>query len=251
MAIRRWVLSLLLLLPGSLFAAEFACSPSAQVKTPAAAQDQLEELAEVTVTGARSINRAKDLGAWLKQLEGQYRYEGFVELCGNGNATEQRPVTGKADCESVYENYTPLSHSLYCRIDVGWPPVQAERDMPIAGSESNLSPAVVVYGLAPDVPGIQFMQIDNKGLATHAKGRVFGDTLTTRESCSLASSCQKVTRITARTDSTDIVMMIDFEVDARRVLRQAFLLHRVSNIKMRRSGTEFLTQDDLLLVGER
>jgi hypothetical protein len=245
------MLTLLLLLPGPVFAAEFACSPSATEKAPAAEQGSIRELDEITVTGARSIARARDLATWLKLLEGQYRYEGSVDICGAGNTVEQRPVTGKADCASLYENSTPLSHSLYCKIDVRWASVLGESGTPIPGSQSSLSPAVVVYGLAPDLPGIQFMQIDNKGLATHAKGRVSRDTLTTREPCSLAPSCQKVSRITAQADSTNIVMLIDFEVGTRRVLRQAFLLHRVSDIKMTRSGERFLTENELLRVGER
>jgi hypothetical protein len=48
-----------------------------------------------------------------------------------------------------------------------------------------------------------------------------------------------------------MVMKIDFEVDARRVLRQAFLLHRESNIKMTRGEFGLATRDELLLVGER
>src|SRR5690606_34837667 len=116
---------------------------------------------------------------------------------------------------------------------------------------SHLSPAITIYGVASDLPGIQSMQIDSKGIATHARGKLTGDTLTTTGSCGLTGSCKKVTRITARPDSQEIAMLIDVEIDARRVLRHAFLLHRVSNVQMRKTPNGLLTRDDLLLVGER
>lgn len=249
--VSRVAVTLFLWLPGTLFCAEFACAPGATVSAPAVTEEDFEVLAEVTVSGAKPVTRAKDLSSWLKRLEGQYEIEGYVDLCGDGRSADLRIATGKADCASLFERQVPMSHGLYCQVDVRWPLAQGRNGMPVSGGESHLSPAVVVYGLAPDLPGIQFMQIDNQGLAAHAKGEVVGDTLTTRESCDLADSCRKVTRLAARADSPSIVMLVDYEVNARRVLRQAFLLHRVTDIKITRSGSEFLMQEDLLRVGER
>lgn len=252
-AFSRWIFLLALLLPGPMLAAGFACTQPATRDTSLPAPSQLTELDEVTITPGKSTTRSRDLSAWLKRLEGQYRYEGYVDLCGNGNAADQRPVTGKADCLGLYhsDDYEfqpppdePLT-SLYCVVDVRWPPVRGENGVPVLGGESNLSPAVINFGVVPDLPGIQFMQIDSKGMATHAEGKLVDDTLTTRESCGMPGFCQKVTRITAVPDSDDIAMLVDIEIDSHRVLRQAFLLHRLSNIQMRR------TRESLRWVGER
>jgi hypothetical protein len=119
------------------------------------------------------------------------------------------------------------------------------------GVESGLSPAVAIYSVVPDLPGIQFMQIDDMGMVTHAKGKLVGDTLTTRESCGMSGSCQRVTRIFSAKDSKEIAMQVDVEIDARRVLRNAFLLHRVSNVPLRLSPDYDRARADLESVGHR
>lgn len=250
---RSWILALVLLLPGPVLAAGFTCAPPATPDTPPSSRSELTELDEVIVSGSRATRRTRDLADWLKLLEGQYRYEGHVDLCGQGNAADQRPVTGKADCAGLYydsDGSPPGSRSrlrgLYCVIDLRWPEARGEDGVPVIGGESTLSPAMVVYSLESDLPGIQFMQIDNKGMATHAKGQLTGDTLTTREPCGIPGACRKVTRITAQPGSEDISMLIDVEIDSRRVLRHALLLHRVSNIQVRAGNRR-----DLELVGER
>jgi hypothetical protein len=250
-AFRKWMLALVLILPGPALAADLACAQPNTLKTPAPAKGSLPELEVLVVTPGKPTSRTGDLGAWLKRLEGQFRYEGYVDLCGNGNATDQRPVSGKADCVSLYNGSDESRRSLYCVIDVRWPPVLDRNGAPVMGGESHLSPAVITYGVVPDLPGIQFMQMDSKGMATHARGSLTGDTLTTTGSCGVPGSCRKVTRITAQSDSQDVAMLIDFEVDSHRVLRHAFLLHRTSNIQMSRTRHDALARDELLQVGER
>lgn len=222
-----------LLLPGPVLAAGFSCAQPDTADAPPFAGTQLAELDEVVVTPRQVVHRARDLGTWLKRLEGQYRYEGHVDLCGQGRAADQRPVVGEADCFSITRDpdNVPL-RGLYCVIDVRWPQVRDENGAVVMGGESRLSPAVAIYGVAPDLPGIQVMQLDNKGIATHAKGQLTGNTLITRASCGTPDDCQRVTRITAHPDSEDISMLIDMEIGSRRVLRHAFLLHRISNIQM-------------------
>lgn len=250
-ALLRRILPLVLLLPGSALAAGFTCTPSATQSTAPPITDQLAELEEVVVRPGGFTSRTRDLGAWLKRLEGQFSYEGYVDLCGNGKAADQRPVTGEADCVSLYNGTSEARRSLYCVVNVHWPLVRADNGAHVMGGESHLSPAVVTYGVVPDLPGIQFMQIDSKGIATHVLGKLTGDTLIATESCGLPGSCRKVTRITARPESQEIAMLIDVEIESRRVLRHVFLLHRVSNIQMRKTPYDPLTRDDLLLVGER
>lgn len=245
-AFRSWILALALFLPVQVLAAGFTCPQRAIPDTPPSATSELAELGEVMVDGSRVARRIRGLGAWLKRLEGQYSYEGHVDLCGKSHAADQRPVTGKADCAALYHHSdTEPPTSLYCVINVRWPQVRSEDGLPVMGGESDLSPAVVVYGVVPDLPGIQFMQIDNKGMVTHAQGKLVGDTLTAMEPCGMAGLCQRVTRITARPGSNEIAMLIDVEIDSQRVLHHAFLLRRVSNIQIRRNWY------DVQLVGER
>lgn len=245
-AFRSWVLALTLLLPGSAFATGFTCTQPATPDAPPPILGELAALDEVLIDGSQPTRRTRDLGAWLKRLEGQYNYEGHVDLCGNGHAADQRPVTGKADCAALYHySDTEPPTSLYCVIDVRWPEERSENGVSMIGGASHLSPAVVVYGVVPDLPGIQFMQIDNKGVATHARGTLVGDTLTTKEPCGIRGLCQKVTQITARPDSKEIAMLIDVEIDSQRVLHHTFLLHRISNIQIRRNWY------DVQLIGER
>lgn len=246
-AFRGCALASFFLLSGPALAAGFTCAQPDALDAPPPAKNQIPELDEVIVTPGKSVRRTRDLGAWLKRLEGQYTYEGHVDLCGNGNAADQRPVTGKADCASLYDGHkVARTLSLYCMIDVRWPQVRDEDGMPVPGSEAGLSPALMVFGVVPDLPGIQFMQIDNKGMATHAQGSLTGDTLITRASCGSPGSCQQGTRITARRDSAGIFMLVDIETEAGRVLRQAFVLRRVSNVQMRPGRRQ-----DLESVGER
>ncbi|HUG73410.1 MAG TPA: hypothetical protein VMK82_08320 [Steroidobacteraceae bacterium] len=90
-AFKGW-LWLTLLFPGSVFSAGFTCAQPTKPDVLPLARGQLEELDEVIVKGTKSKTRAKDLGAWLKRLEGQYTNDGYVDLCGNGNAADQRPA---------------------------------------------------------------------------------------------------------------------------------------------------------------
>lgn len=224
-----------LLLPAPLLAATFTCAQTSSSNvTDFGKGTAIDQLEDVVVTGSKPKARTKDLGTWLKRLEGQYRYEGYVDLCGSGNLEDQRRVAGRADCVSLYGTFTDIPGSLYCRVNLDWP-AEAGGARAVAG-ESNLSPAVIVYGLVPDLPGIQVMQMDDGGLTTHALGKLIDDTLTIKGSCGTKFSCSKITRTTARPDSKEISILTDFEIDSRLVLRHAFVLHRVSNIRTSQDG---------------
>lgn len=243
------MIGLVLLLPGPVLAAGFTC---ATPETVPSAKDQIVELDEVIVRPGKSVRGTRDLNAWLKRLEGQYRYEGYVDLCGQGHAADRRPVTGEADCVSLYEDFVRRPYvSLYCVLDVRWPQVHSDNGVPGRGGEPDLSPAVVVYGVVPDLPGIQSMQIDGQGRTLHAQGRLVADTLTTRGSCGMSGACQATTRITSRPDSEEVAMVVDVEIESRRVLRHAFLLHRKSNMQLTRTPNGIRMRVELLSVGER
>lgn len=247
----RWMLLLALLLPASVLAADFSCTPAPPSNIPSPGT-HLEKLEDVIVTGKKARSRVKDLNAWLKLLEGQYRYEGHVDLCGNGDSSDQRPITGKADCVGLSDDpsNTP-PRSLYCVVDIRWSQTENDGDMPATELGSHLSPATIVYGVVPELPGIQFMQMDDRGMITHAKGRLIGDTLTTTEPCGQSDFCQKMTQITARSGARDVVVLIDFTINNQRVLHQEFVLHRVSNNPIRRTANGSLELKDLQSVGHR
>lgn len=238
----------LTLIPGPVFAAGFTCArpaDSSRTSTP-------DELDEVVITGKEATTRAKDLQAWLKLLVGRYTYEGYVDLCGNGDAADQRPVTGHADC--IGSRSTP---TVQCTVNVRWPEALGDNGLPVLGGRSNLLPALVSYSLekryiadpgggeaafraalrtgTPSTPirtsywGLMFTQVDSRGIAEWGSSMLVGDTFTSREPCvavGMAGDCQKITRITAKPDSHEIAMVVDIKVDSQRVLRQAFLLHR-------------------------
>jgi hypothetical protein len=236
-ALRRMILVLLLLVPIPVLAAGFACAPPADTGKEGA----LDELEEVVITAKEATTETKDLQAWLRLLVGKYTYEGYVDLCGKGDAKDQREVTGKSDC--IASGSTP---NVHCTVNVRWQSTRGENGSPVLGGVSNLLPALVVYTLEnrymPEIRvnhwGLMFTQVDNKGIAEWASGTLVGDTFTSRESCvGIPGACQKTTRITARPDSDEIFMVVDIHVDNQRVLRQGFQLHRESGTqKSKASG---------------
>jgi len=224
-------LLLILLASGSVLAAGFTCAPPAASATTNA----LEELEQVVVTGQKTRTATRDLRAWLKQLVGRYTYTGYVDLCGNGNVADQRPVGGNADCIAAAS--TP---NVQCTVNVRWPAATGANGEPVLGGESSLLPAFVIYSLENHyVPErrinrlqLMFTQVDNKGVAEWASGTLVGDTFTATEPCvGISGACQKITRITASPDSDEISMLADVRVDDKPVLRQSFQLHRQSNAR--------------------
>lgn len=225
---RRLALVLALMLSGPVFAAGFTCAPPADSGKKSA----LDELEEVVVTGEQVETDTKDLQAWLRLLVGKYTYEGYVDLCGKGNARDQRAVTGNSDCVGVGD--TP---NVHCTLNVRWPAARGENGAPVRGGVSNLLPASVIYSLEnryiPEMQlnrwGLMFVQVDSKGVAEWASGTLVGDTFTSREPCvDIPGDCRKITRITARPGSNEITMLADIRINDERVLRQGFLLHRES-----------------------
>lgn len=233
-ALRGWVLALAMSLGGPVFATGFGCPQPPALNAPPATARQLALVDRVNAAPERPVRRARDLNAWLKRLEGRYTYEGHVHPCDPGLADARQAVTGRAECvlDSRDSGEVPI-RGVYCTVDARWPQVRGKDGAPLPGGESRLSPAVIIFDIAPDQPLIRSMQVDSKGITTHAEGQVTGDTLVTREPCDTVASCQKVTWITARADGKEISMLVDFEVDSVPVLRQAFLLRRVEKSQAR------------------
>jgi hypothetical protein len=220
------VLALALTLSCPAFAAGFQCAKPAEAGT----KGVIQELDEVVVTGEKIKTRSRDLREWLKLLVGKYTYEGYVDLCGQENARDLRPVTGTAACVASGEN-----PNVHCTVNVRWPAARGENGAPVLGGVSSLAPAFAIYSLEnryqPEKHtyqlGLVFTQVDNKGIAEWASGTLVGDTFTSNEPCvGIPGACRKVTKITARPKSKQITTQVDVEIDNRRVLHQSFVLNR-------------------------
>jgi hypothetical protein len=225
----RLIPVLALLLPAPLFAAGSVCAPPPPRPEK---KENLDELAEVVVVAKETSTYLKDLRAWIKRLVGQYDYEGYVDICGNGNPADQRPVTGRADCIALGS-----MPSVQCTVNMQWPVAVQENGEPVQGGSFNLVSAHVIYSVEnryiPEEQinrwGLMSMQVDSKGRAEWASGTLIGDAFVSKEPCvGMPGSCLKRMRITARPDAKEIYMVVEIEVGEQPVMRQALELHRES-----------------------
>jgi hypothetical protein len=229
---RSLALTLALMLCGPVLAAGLTCAKPAD-SSEVSRTDEPEEavsLKDHTLSG-------KDMQAWLRQLVGQFTYQGYVDLCGKGNPADQRPVTGRADC--IAAGLTP---NVHCLVNVSWPAATKVDGSRLLGGVSNLSPAEFVFSIEIPRPlmfrgkaangwGLVFLQLDNRGNAQWASGVLVGDTFIATEPCTdMPGDCRRKTKITVRPDS-NISMVVDTHIDRKRVLRQAFQLQRKPNAR--------------------
>lgn len=238
--LRRLILLAALLVPLPLFAAGPACAPPPKAKP--ATESNLDELEEVVVVAKEDSSYLRDLRAWLKRLVGEYSYEGYVDICGNGNPGDQRPVTGKADC--IAKGSAP---NIQCTVNMRWPAAVQENGEAVPGSAYNLVTAHVIYSVEnrfiPEQSinrwGLMSMQVDSKGKAEWASGALIGDAFVSNERCvGMQGDCRKKLRITARPNAKEITMLVDMEIGQQRIMRQALVLNRESKSRTGESSTK-------------
>ena len=226
----RLILVLALLLPAPLFAAGSVCAPPPKVDPEKAGN--LEELEEVVVVAKETSAYLNDLRAWLKRLVGAYSYEGYVDICGNGNPGDQRPVTGQAEC--IAKGAAP---NIQCTVNMRWPVAVQENGEAVPGGAYNIVTAHVIYSVENRfIPeqrinrwGLMSMQVDSKGKAEWSSGALIGDSFVSKERCvGIPGECKKNMRITARPNAKEVTMLIDTEIGEQRVMRQALVLNRKS-----------------------
>jgi hypothetical protein len=228
-AFARWTILPALLLPASALTASATEIQPRAVQPANVAQDveepeSIEELDEVVVSGAKPSSDPAEIIAWMRRLVGQYTYEGHVDLRGQGNSEDQRPVRGQGICVG----FGPVP-AVQCEIKVVWPEVIGEDGEETLGGVSTLNPAIMLFGFDPDELGVRYMTVDNNGVAEPALGQLFGDTLTSKEICaSIPGNCQRVSRITAKPDLKVIDMQVDIQRDYNNVLGYRFLMRRVA-----------------------
>lgn len=176
---------------------------------------------------------------WLRRLTGRFKVDGVLDTKPHpadspDDASDLLEVKGRIDCKPV-----GASAGVQCVLGITWREQFDFYGNPI--SVPNLSPAMALYGLVPGRPGIDYLQVDNKGLAEGGAGANTGNRATFRVKCInttssitgggtpnaavLASdegaaastagetmnplSCQRVTRIHANPGDNSIDMWID------------------------------------------
>lgn len=196
----------------------------ASATTFAAAPPTEEEiLDEVTVSGARPTRQPSEIMLWMRRLPGQFAWEGHVDLRGQGDPEDLRPVSGQADCVG----FGPVP-AVNCDVRARWPEAVAPDGSALPGGVSNLDPAMILYGFEPDMVGVRWMLVDSKGVAEPAFGLLVGNTLYSRTNCvKTPGNCQRTVRITAKPDLKMVEIDIDIDQDFRKVLAYHFVLRRV------------------------
>lgn len=219
-------------LPWSLLAllactpAGFAASPAPRAGAPAEPA-RVEELSEVVVSGERPTRKLADVIPWLRRLLGQYTIEGYVDLGGRGEPDEQRVVRGTGVCVGF-----GVAPGVQCEFNIRWPETRARGGGEILGGVSNLSPAMMLFGLEPDEVGLRYLQVDNRGLAEGSRGGIIGDTAVFRTPCAdLIEGCERATRIITRSDSKLVELQVDTEIYYQVKVRYRFQLTRVAEVQ--------------------
>lgn len=184
-----------------------------------------QELEEVVVSGKRSNDLKRnrnptELAAWLNRLRGDFTYDGVVELGSQDSRIRRRTASGASKCGA-------FGPAVSCVVQVTWQETYDSEGGEIPGGVSTLAPAMATYAIDLNNLGIQFLQVDSRGMADSGWGYLTGDTLTTTTDCvDLPGDCKRISRIEARPDGKLIRMQTDIEQDEKRIVRYTFLLRR-------------------------
>ncbi len=206
--------------------AAFAASPGPRADAPADPA-RVQELSEVVVSGERPTRKLADVIPWLRRLLGQYTIEGYVDLGGRGEPSELREVRGTGVCVGF-----GVAPGVQGEFNIRWPETRALGGGEILGGVSNLSPAMMLFGLEPDEIGLRYLQVDNRGLAEGSRGGIIGDSAVFRTPCAdLIEGCERTMRITTRSDSKLVELQVDTEIFYQVKVRYRFQLTRVAEVQ--------------------
>lgn len=183
-----------------------------------------EVLEDVLVEGQRPISDRLIVLEWIERLAGTYRIAGSVTLHRDGG--ERTAATaGRAVCVVLRMQFAPAVH---CELAMSRPEFGEE----LLGIEdaSVRAPAVLVLGYAFENFHIRHLLVENGGKAEGGTGPLISpDVMFSRAACLNAPApCERVLRVTARADLTEVRMEIGFETGDRRVLTQTLTLYRES-----------------------
>jgi hypothetical protein len=211
-----------------------AISPAASSASPVAgaSTERVEELSEVIVTGEKPVNSVKDLIPWIRRLLGRYTLQGYVDVGGKGDPADRRTVRGIGLCVGF-----GVAPGVQCEMHVVGPQSAADAGQSVPESVAALAPAMILYGVEPDDLGIRYLQVDNRGLAEGATGDVIGNTATFRTRCAdVAEGCERVTRITAVSESKVVDVQVDTEIHSQLAARLRFQMTRVGEVQAPPAG---------------
>lgn len=165
---------------------------------------------KIVESGGKTFEPVTDpaeIGVWLRQLAGRYRFEGTIEILGEEASYDYSPhqcgslppppseegdlpiapvpyctqVHGVGDCVAIGSG-----PGVQCVLDVSWVEqfdVTAEGAFELPGFVPFLSPAMILFGLDPGEAGIRFLLVNHKGLPEGGVGRVAGNRATFHTPC--------------------------------------------------------------------
>jgi hypothetical protein len=184
-----------------------------------------DELNEVTISAEKPTRKVADLIPFLRRILGQYTVDGKVDLGGHGKPEDRWTAVGTGSCVGF-----GVAPGVQCELNVKWPQIPGPNGEAVMSGVFGMEPMYILYGLEPDELGIRYLQVNNKGLAEGATGYMINDTVTFKTPCvNTTPNCQRVTRMTARSDSKVVDFQIDTEIDYQVAARFNFKLRRVGN----------------------
>lgn len=215
---------------------------------------------------AKPVTDPAEIGTWVRQLVGRYRFEGMVQVVYAPRGVpaypcvteEGRPqdyctgVKGKGDCVAVGKG-----PGVQCVLNVAWqdiyeiiqPGEQASTDpvgvFNLPGGVSYLDPAMMLYGIDPGKAALSYLLVDNKGLPEGGTGAIAGTRAVFRVPCVNAPalfsamkpaprdreegsprSCERIMRIDAKPDARLLYMSVDTEINGEIWTRHDFSMYR-------------------------
>jgi hypothetical protein len=188
-------------------------------------EKEAEELSEVNITAEKPTRKVGDLIPFLRRILGQYTIDGKVDLGGQGKPEDRWTAVGTGNCVGF-----GVAPGVQCELNVKWPQIPGPNGEAVMSGIFGMEPMMILYGLEPDELGIRYLQVNNKGLAEGATGYMVDDTVTFKTPCvNTEPGCQRVTRVTARSDNKVVDFQIDTEIDYKVAARFNFKLRRVAN----------------------
>lgn len=216
----------------------FAAIAVAADRNPRQSIRKVEYLMPKPVTGQDGM------AEWLLRLVDNYRVEGM----GTVPAVEPFSVQGNGDCAPV-----GAGPGVHCIFNIHWIDqfeiiMDPEEGPPgvhnVPGGVSYLNPSMMLVGIDPFREGLQFLLVDNKGLPEGGTASISGHRATLRAPCVNApklfldlnpdrqfegrspETCERVTRIDAKPDSTVVHVDIDIEINREPASRFQMTLRR-------------------------
>jgi hypothetical protein len=192
-----------------------ACAAPLGCGTALADPRDIQEIASLTPEQkeALRLEKAADIDAWLRKLEGKFRIEGTFYR--EGDEVNVARASGLEDCVTIGPGA-----GMHCVINVVWDEDYGADGQGGQTGVSSLAPAMIQYGYDPVTSRVRYLQVDNQSLAEPNESLLRGNTIATRTHCAntpASQVCERVTRIYIPPDRSYITMTIDMERTYARV----------------------------------